>query len=68
LKEGQLITTQNINGDPVIKAHPAIGPLNQAFANINRLLREYGLTASSRSNLNARTEEPANTFEDFLNG
>lgn len=68
LNEGELITTQNTNGDPVIKPHPAITPLNQAFANINRLLREYGLTASSRSNLNARTEEPVNTFEDFLNG
>ena len=70
LDEGELIQTQNINGDPVIKPHPAIGPLNQAFTNINRLLREYGLTASSRSHLNARgdVESPINTFEDFLHG
>ncbi len=70
LDEGELINTQNINGDPVIKPHPAIGPLNQAFTNINRLLREYGLTASSRSHLNAKADvnSPINTFEDFLNG
>ena len=70
LDEGELINTQNINGDPVIKPHPAISPLNQAFTNINRLLREYGLTASSRSHLNARADvdSPINTFEDFLNG
>jgi len=70
LDEGELINTQNINGDPVIKPHPAIGPLNQAFTNINKLLREYGLTASSRSHLHAKADvnSPINTFEDFLNG
>lgn len=70
LEEGELITAVNVNGDPVIKPHPAISPFNQAYANITRMLREYGLTASSRSNINARTdgETSINTFEDFLNG
>lgn len=70
LEEGELITTVNTNGDQVIKPHPALGPLNQAFTNCQRLLREYGLTASSRAGVNARADvgAPINTFEDFLNG
>ena len=69
LKEGELITAVNSSGNTVVKPHPALNPLNQAFANCQRLLREYGLTASSRANLNAADETVSiNTFEDFLNG
>jgi len=70
LEEGEIITTLNTAGIEVMKPHPALAPLNQAFANCQRLLREYGLTASSRANLNARVDDGSqiNTFEDFLGG
>ncbi len=67
LEEGEMIHTPNSAGEIIMKAHPAIVPMNQSFVNITRLMREYGLTASSRSNL-ATKDEPSDisSFEDFL--
>ena len=67
LEEDEMIDQPNSSGDIVKKAHPALVPMNQAYVAITRLLREYGLTASSRTNL--VTKEPRSEiskFEDFL--
>jgi len=67
LEEGEIIKSYNSGGETVSKAHPAIVPMNQSFTNITRLMREYGLTASSRSNISAHTESSdMSSFEDFL--
>lgn len=70
LIEGDLITTANMHGEPVTKVHPGLSALNATFSQIHKMLREYGLTASSRASVNARIDSPesTNTFEDFLNG
>ena len=49
LDEGEMIRSPNSAGEMILKAHPAIVPMNQSFVNISRLMREYGLTASFRS-------------------
>jgi phage terminase small subunit len=67
LEDGEMIESPNSAGEMIMKAHPAIVPMNQSFVNITRLMREYGLTASSRSSLATR-DQPSdiNSFEDFL--
>jgi len=67
LKQGEMIESPNSAGEMILKAHPAIVPMNQSFVNITRLMREYGLTASSRSNLSTKDNTTdVNSFEDFL--
>ena len=67
LEDGEMIESPNSAGEMIMKAPPAIVPMNQSFVNITRLMREYGLTASSRSSLATR-DQPSdiNSFEDFL--
>jgi P27 family predicted phage terminase small subunit len=67
LEDGEMIHSPNSAGEMIMKAHPSIAPMNQSFVNITRLMREYGLTASSRSSLATR-DQPSdiNSFEDFL--
>lgn len=47
--------------------HPLLTPMNQSLTSIHKLLREYGLTAVSRSLVSA-VEEEGDEFEDFLGG
>lgn len=65
--EGAVIDLEGSNGQMKKVPHPALTPLNTAFTNIHKMLREYGLTAASRSNVDAQPEKEINTFDDFMN-
>lgn len=68
LKEGEIITTQTAHGTEVMKVNPALPQMTALFASTLRMLREYGLTASSRANVSASMEQEINSFDDFMNG
>jgi len=66
-REGAVIELEGSSGQVKKVPHPALAPMNTAFANIHKMLREYGLTAASRSNVDAQLEKEVNTFDDFMN-
>ena len=68
LEEGEVIEQMSGAGNVIKKVHPALPQMQSCFAAILRMLREYGLTASSRTNVSANLETEINTFEDFING
>ena len=68
LNDGEVIEQLSNVGNPVKKVHPALPQMQACFASVLRMLREYGLTASSRVNVSASSETELNTFEDFING
>jgi P27 family predicted phage terminase small subunit len=67
-RQGLFEESEGSQGQIVKKAHPGLPILNQCLGNIHKLLREYGLTAASRSNVSAKEEKEVNTFQDFING
>lgn len=69
LDEGDLVEVVGPKGDITKKAHPAFSSLDKTFNHLTKLLREYGLTPASRAHLESKrgSDEPINSFEDFLN-
>lgn len=67
-EEGMMIKHVATNGSEVTKVHPALAQMNAQFGALLRMLREYGLTASSRANVSAAPEQEINSFDDFMNG
>lgn len=65
-EDGSIISETGVKGQEKRIAHPAIPQLNQTLGNIFKLLREYGLTAASRSNVSVQEEKPIDGFESFL--
>ena len=65
-EEGTVVTVTGSTGQDKTMAHPAIPQLNQTLGSIHKLLREYGLTAASRSNMSAHEEKDVDSFADFL--
>ena len=66
-REGAIIEVEGSAGQVKKMAHPAMPLMNSAVTNIHKLLREYGLTAASRSMVNADLEKEVSTFDDFMN-
>ena len=66
-REGAVIELEGSNGQVKKIPHPALQPMNTAFTNIHKMLREYGLTAASRSNVDAQLEKEVSSFDDFMN-
>lgn len=65
-EEGAVIVQEGSQGQAKKMPNPALQPMNTAFANIHKMLREYGLTAASRSNVDAQLEKEVSTFDDFM--
>lgn len=65
--EGAVIEQEGSQGQTRRTPNPAIVPMNQTFNNIKGMLREYGLTAASRSSVSAIQEREINTLDDFMN-
>lgn len=65
-KEGTVITTVGSQGQEKTQSHPALPQLNTTLGSIHKLLREYGLTAASRSNVSVHEEKDVDSFDDFL--
>lgn len=66
-REGAVLELEGSTGQTKKVPHPALAPLNTAFGNVHKMLREYGLTAASRSAVNAQTEKDIGSFDDFMN-
>jgi len=64
--EGAVIEVEGSQGQIKKQPNPALQPMNSAFANIHKMLREYGLTAASRSAVDAQPEKELNSFDDFM--
>jgi P27 family predicted phage terminase small subunit len=65
-EEGAVIEIEGSQGQIKKQPNPALQPMNTAFANIHKMLREYGLTAASRSSVDAQPEKEINSFDDFM--
>lgn len=65
-RQGTVLEMEGSQGQVIKKPHPALPQLNQTLGSIHKLLREYGLTAASRSNVSAHEEREVDAFEDFL--
>lgn len=66
-EEGAIIEIEGSQGQIKKVQHPALPALTTAMGNIHKMLREYGLTAASRSNVSALEEKEVNSFDDFMN-
>lgn len=66
-REGAVIEIEGSQGQTKKVAHPAMPLMNGAVTNIHKFLREYGLTAASRSTVNAELEKEVSSFDDFMN-
>ena len=65
-EEGAVIEVEGSQGQLKKLPNPALQPMNAAFANIHKMLREYGLTAASRSSVDAQPEKEVTSFTDFM--
>jgi phage terminase small subunit len=63
---GVMIEVFDAKGNPQSKINPAMKGMNEATTNIHKLLREYGLTAASRSSVGAEIEKEVSSFDDFM--
>lgn len=66
-KNGEVIEVAS-RYSTTVKANPALREMNTAYNNIVRMLREYGLTAVSRTTVNKIEDDKADDFESFLEG
>lgn len=66
-QEGSIVTVDGSKGQLVQKANPAVNEANKAFNNVFKMLREYGMTAASRSHVEVPEKEVVDDFETFLN-
>lgn len=65
-EDGVIVEMEGSKGQTRRVANPAIPQLNQTLGNIHKLLREYGLTAASRSQVSVSEEKEIDSFNDFL--
>lgn len=65
-EEGVVIEIEGSTGQTKKMANPALPQLNQTLGSIHKLLREYGLTAASRSNVSKIEDDVKDDFESFL--
>ena len=68
-EEGPIVTTVGSNGQDRTTAHPCLPQMSTALGSIFKIMREYGLTPSSRANVSTvKGDEPVDAMSDFLQG
>lgn len=65
--EGAIIEIEGSQGQTKKVQHPAMPALSTTMNNIHKMLREYGLTAASRSSVSTLEEKEVSSFDDFMN-
>ena len=65
-EEGAVIEVEGSQGQTKKMPHPALPAMQTAFGSVHKMLREYGLTAASRSSVDAQPEKEINSFDDFM--
>ena len=66
LADGLIVETVSSTGATIQKPHSGLAQMNVAYANIVKMMGEYGLTAASRAKVGANNPVTVDSFEDFL--
>lgn len=65
-KEGETYTTISATGDKLIKAHPRVAMMADAWKRLRGMMAEFGMTPASRSKVNAGGPGEVNPIEEFM--
>ncbi|WP_241648904.1 phage terminase small subunit P27 family [Rosenbergiella collisarenosi] len=65
-EEGETYTTTTMTGDKLIKAHPRVGMMADAWKRLRGMMSEFGMTPAARSKVNANTPSEIDPLEEFL--
>lgn len=65
-KEGRTYKTISTSGDEVIKGHPAVAMRSDAWKRIKSMMVEFGLTAASRTKVNAEKPEEVDPLDEYM--
>lgn len=65
-QEGETYTTKTALGDSLIKAHPRVAMMADAWKRLRGMMAEFGMTPASRSKVNAGGDKEADLLEEFL--
>lgn len=63
LEHGRIIVTSKENGEPLLRANPAVTMRNEAMRHLQSLLAEFGLTPTAATRVSAR--KPTSTPRGF---
>jgi len=66
-QEGETYKVETMTGDVMIKAHPRVAMLADAWKRLRGMMAEFGMTPSSRSKINAGGEVEDDPLDAFLN-
>jgi P27 family predicted phage terminase small subunit len=66
--EGRTYESGSLQGGRMVRSHPAVQQLADAWRRVRLALGEFGLTPSSRSKVAAGGEEDEDPLEEFLGG
>tara|TARA_B110000977_G_C10863431_1_gene410686 strand:- start:3 stop:470 length:468 start_codon:yes stop_codon:yes gene_type:complete len=64
--DGPIIFSEGSTGQKTQKPHAALAQMNVAYTNIVKLMSEYGLTAASRTKVDAKKPIEVDSFDSFL--
>lgn len=66
-QEGETYTVTTMSGDVLIKSHPRVAMLADAWKRLRGMMAEFGMTPSSRSKIDVGGEEGEDPLDAFLN-
>lgn len=64
--EGETYTTKTALGDTLIKAHPRVAMMADAWKRLRGMMSEFGMTPASRSKVNSGGAGEVDPLEEFL--
>ncbi|MBW1251963.1 MULTISPECIES: phage terminase small subunit P27 family [Pantoea] len=65
-EEGETYTTKTQTGDTLIKAHPRVAMMADAWKRLRGMMSEFGMTPASRSKVNTGGTGEVDPFDEFL--
>lgn len=66
--DGYTMTTTTMNGEPTVKANPAVAMMSDAWRRFRGMATEFGMTPASRSKVNSTTATNGESAIDDLIG
>lgn len=66
-QEGDTYTVTSMTGDVMIKSHPRVAMLADAWKRLRGMMAEFGMTPSARSKINVAGETEEDLLDAFLN-
>lgn len=65
-EEGDSYKTTSSDGSVMIRPHPQVAMMADAWKRICKMQAEFGMTPASRSKVNAKGADGVDPFEEFL--